>query len=93
MTDPRSLKQLIADKKFTYRQLAAEIGTTHDVIVRWCKPNSNLYLSYFLQLAKILDVSLDTLAQALGKDLEGIPTNINHGGTENRQPNNTIQPR
>ncbi len=74
----KTLKQLIEESNFTYRELAERIGTTHDMIVRWCKPDAELKVSNYVKLAKALGVSLKTLAISIGQDVDGIPDDVLH---------------
>ena len=69
----KTLKQLIEDSHLTYRELAARVGTRHDMIVRWTKPNADLKVSNYIKLAKALNVSLKTLAASIGQDISEIP--------------------
>lgn len=79
----KTLKQLIEESKLTYRELAARVGTSHDMIVRWCKPDADLKVSNYIKLAKVLGVSLKTLADSIGQDTEGIPDDCSDPNEKN----------
>jgi transcriptional regulator with XRE-family HTH domain len=79
----KTLKQLIEESHLTYRELAARVGTTHDMIVRWCKPDADLKVSNYIKLAKVLNVSLKTLAASIGQEIEGIPDDCDRSADEN----------
>jgi transcriptional regulator with XRE-family HTH domain len=72
----KTLKQLIHDSSLTYRELAQRVGTSHSMIVRWCKPDAELTVTNYLKLAKVLNVSLKKLAISIGQDVTDIPDDI-----------------
>jgi transcriptional regulator with XRE-family HTH domain len=74
--DGKTLKELIQDSRLSYRQLAAQVGTSPAMIVRWCKPDAELTVTNYLKLAKVLNVSLKRLAMSIGQDVSDIPDDI-----------------
>jgi transcriptional regulator with XRE-family HTH domain len=73
MEQGKTLKDLIKAANLTYRELAKNLGTSPDQIVAWNQFKVKPTLPYVVKLAKQLNVSFKTLAEALGEDVEGIP--------------------
>jgi transcriptional regulator with XRE-family HTH domain len=74
----KTLKQLIQESNLSYRELAERLGTSHNMVVQWCKPNAELKVSNYIKLAKALGVSLKTLAISIGQDVDGIPDDLSN---------------
>lgn len=77
----KTLKELIAEAGYTYRDLAEKLGTGHDAIVAWGKGTRVPRLDNAIALAAELGVSLKTLSAALGQDVSRLPDDM--GGDEN----------
>jgi transcriptional regulator with XRE-family HTH domain len=73
MGEIKTLKQIIQQSGMTHQQLADLLGVKAPRISELMKPGQDLRLSTSIKLAKALNVSLKTLAQAIGQDVSDIP--------------------
>ena len=79
-----TLKELIERSTLTPTELAEKLGITRKVIYSWCKPDAELKVSNYIKLARVLGVSLKTLAASIGQDVHGIPDDCITGGNEDK---------
>jgi plasmid maintenance system antidote protein VapI len=74
MGEIKTLKQIIIDSGMTHQQLADILGVKQPRISELIKPGQDLRMSTSVKLARALNVSLKTLAESIGQDTTGIPS-------------------
>ncbi len=83
MKGENKLKQLLAERNLSQKQLAERMGVTQPLVAKWCKPNSDPKTSTLVRIAKELNVSLRKLIENLGEDVSGIPDDCIGGEEQN----------
>jgi plasmid maintenance system antidote protein VapI len=69
----KTLKQIFIDSGLSRKQLADILGVEPPRVNVIMKPGQDLRMSTSIKLAKAFNVSLKTLAESIGQDIEGIP--------------------
>lgn len=60
---PNRLRVVMAEKNITNRWLAAHLGITEMTVSRWSTNKMQPSLAQFINIAKILDVTLEDLVE------------------------------
>lgn len=60
---PNRLRVVMAEKNITNRWLAAHLGVTEMTVSRWSTNKMQPSLAQFINIAKILDVTLEDLVE------------------------------
>lgn len=60
---PNRLRVVMAEKNITNRWLAAQLGVTEMTVSRWSTNKMQPSLAQFINIAKILDVTLEDLVE------------------------------
>lgn len=63
-----TLKDLYQAKGFKIKELGVAVGVSHRTIRRWDKDIANVSFKNMVSLAKVLEMSLDELAELLLSD-------------------------
>ncbi len=69
----KTLKQIIHESGMTHQQIADALGVKQPNISTWLRPGKDIRISNAVKLARLLNVSLKTLAASVGVDTEGVP--------------------
>ena len=60
---PNRLRDVMAEKNITNRWLAAQLGVTEMTVSRWSTNKMQPSVAQFINIAKILDVTLEDLVE------------------------------
>ncbi|SUC38030.1 MULTISPECIES: helix-turn-helix transcriptional regulator [Prevotella] len=60
---PNRLRVVMAEKNITNRWLAAQLGVTEMTVSRWSTNKMQPSVAQFINIAKILDVTLEDLVE------------------------------
>lgn len=60
---PNRLRVIMAEKNITNRWLAAQLGVTEMTVSRWSTNKMQPSVAQFINIAKILDVTLEDLVE------------------------------
>ena len=60
---PNRLRVVMAEKNITNRWLAAQLGVTEMTVPRWSTNKMQPSVAQFINIAKILDVTLEDLVE------------------------------
>ena len=77
----KTLRDLVIESGLTQQQIADRLEVERPRVTAMMNAN-DMKISTAIRLAKVLGVSLKTLAESIGQNTEGLPDDCN-GGEEN----------
>jgi transcriptional regulator with XRE-family HTH domain len=79
----KTLKEIVFESGLNRQQIADILGVSPPRVSEIMRPGQDLRISTVIKLSKALNVSLKTLAAAIGQEVDGIPDDC-IGGNEDK---------
>jgi transcriptional regulator with XRE-family HTH domain len=73
LDEATTLSKLLKASGLTQKQLSERIGCAQSLVSAYCNGKTDPTFDKAIAIARILDVSLKTLAKSFGHDVRGVP--------------------